>query len=246
MPASPTAEVSSAWRVDHRRAGVRLIASHEAPLGALLGIAGAAARQQLVARTVWLDRGRWTIPGDAVSGGFDGWLGVFILDGLVVRHVYAAGMRCCELLGPGDVLQPWDEGGVAGTLDPFAGWRVLEPTRIALLDAAFARRADRWPNITGELMRRSLARSQALAVLLALAHARRADVRLRALFWHLADRWGRMTPEGAVLSLTLTHSLIAQLTGLRRPSVSVTLADLERSGEIRRVDRGTWLIADRR
>ncbi|WP_147448045.1 Crp/Fnr family transcriptional regulator [Solirubrobacter pauli] len=246
MPSAPTVEVATAYGNARRRTGIRLIASHEAPLGPLLGVAGDAARQQLVGRTVWLDRGRWTVPGDGVSTGFEGWLGLLILDGLVVRHVYAGGMRSCELLGPGDVLQPWSEGGEPGTVDVFGGWRVLEPTRIALLDAAFARRADRWPSITGELMRRSLARSQALAVLLALAHARRADVRLRALFWHLADRWGRMTPEGAVLSLTLTHSLIAQLTGLRRPSVSVTLADLERSGEIRRVDRSTWLIADRR
>ena len=69
------------------------------------------------------------------------------------------------------------------------------------------------------------------------------DVRLRALFAHLADRWGRVTPEGIVLPLRLTHTVIAQLTGLRRPSVSISLGELERAGEIVRLTKGSWLIA---
>ena len=79
-------------------------------------------------------------------------------------------------------------------------------------------------------------------MLLALTQARRADVRLRTLFWHLADRWGRVTPNGIVLPLSLTHDLIAQLTGLRRPSVSLTLGELERAGEIVRVGRARWVL----
>ena len=67
--------------------------------------------------------------------------------------------------------------------------------------------------------------------------------RLRTLFWHLADRWCRVTPDGVVLPLRLTHSLIAQLTGLRRPSVSISLGELERAGEIVRLSKGSWLIA---
>lgn len=202
-----------------------------------------AARHQLVARTVTLELRAWSPLGNDFPPDFDGWLGMLVLDGLLVRQVDINGLRCCELLGPGDVLRPWDEDGPGAALESQACWRVLEPTRLALLDANFARRACRWPSVTAELMRRTLARSRSLSILLALTQARRADVRLRTLFWHLADRWGRVTPDGVLLPLSLTHRVISELTGLRRPSVSLSLGELERTGEIVRLSKGSWLIA---
>lgn len=225
------------WLVDGERVQVRLLDEDTALARTVARPAADAARRELVTQTLWIEPGRWSPPSDEFADGFDGWLGMLILDGLMVRQIHAGGMRCCELLGPGDVIRPWDEA-----LESFGSWRVLEPTRLALLDVDFAQRAHCCPGIAAELMRRTLTRSQTLGVLLALTHARRADVRLRTLFWHLADRWGRVTPDGVLLSLRITHSLIAQLTGLRRPSVSVTLGELERSGEILRLDRGTWLM----
>lgn len=227
----------------HDLSTVRLLDEDGDLAGPLEGALAEAARHQLLARTVWLDSGRWAPLDTDLPPRFDGWLGMLVLDGLLVRQLEVEGLRCCELLGPGDVLRPWDEDGGATSLDASACWRVLEPTRMALLDTAFARRASRWPSLTAELMHRTLARSRSLSVLLALTQARRADARLRTLFWHLADRWGRVTPDGIVLPLNLTHSVIAQLTGLRRPSVSLTLAELERNGEILRLDKASWLIA---
>ncbi len=224
------------------RSAVRVADEDPALLGPLEGEYAAAARHQLVARTMWRDPGRWEPLGADLPRRFDGWLGMLVLDGLVVRQLTVGGLRCCELLGPGDLLRPWDEDDGAATLEAEAVWRVLEPTRMALLDAGFARRASRWPTIQAELMHRSIRRSRSLSVLLALTQARRADVRLRTLFWHLADRWGRVTPDGIVLPLRLTHSVIAQLTGLRRPSVSLSLGELERSGEILRVSKTSWLL----
>jgi CRP-like cAMP-binding protein len=85
-------------------------------------------------------------------------------------------------------------------------------------------------------------RSRGLSVLLAARQARRADVRLRTVFWHLADRWGRVTPRGVRLELPLTHTIISQLTGMRRSSVSLNLGRLERAGEIVRLAKAEWLI----
>jgi CRP-like cAMP-binding protein len=201
-----------------------------------------AARHQLVARTVWAETGPWDPLAVDLPRRYEGWLGVLVLDGLLVRQVQLDDLCCCELLGPGDLLRPWDEDDRTSTIECQASWRVLEPSRFALLDAAFARRAGRWPTTTGELIQRTLRRSRSQSVLLALAQARRADVRLRVLFSHLADRWGRVTPEGIVIPLRLTHSVIAQLTGLRRPSVSISLAELERAGEIVRLAKDAWLI----
>jgi hypothetical protein len=201
-----------------------------------------AASHQLVARTVWTETGTWNPLAGDLPPGFDGWLGVLVLDGLLVRQVQLDDLCCCELLGPGDLLRPWDEDDGAGTIECRTTWRVLEPARFALLDGAFARRAARWPTVSGELLQRTLRRTRSQSVLLALTQARRADVRLRMLFSHLADRWGRVTPEGIVIPLRLTHSVIAQLTGLRRPSVSISLAELEREGEIVRLSKDAWLI----
>ncbi len=225
------------------RSAVRVIDEDAGLLGSLEGDLAEAARHQLVARTMWRDPGWWEPAGSDLPRRFDGWLGILMLDGLVVRQFTVGGLHCCELLGPGDILRPWDEEFGAATLASDATWRILQPTRLALLDAGFARRASRWPSLQVELMHRSLRRSRSLSVLLALTQARRADVRVHTLFWHLADRWGRVTPEGVVLPLRLTHSLIAQLTGLRRPSVSLSLGELERSGEILRLSKSSWLLA---
>jgi hypothetical protein len=224
------------------RLAVRVADEDPTLLGPLEGELAQAARHQLVARTVWRDPGRWEPLNADLPRRFDGWLGILVLDGLVVRQLTVGGLRCCELLGPGDLLRPWDEDDGTATVECEAVWRVLEPTRLALLDAGFARRASRWPTMHAELMHRSTRRSRSLTVLLALTQARRADVRLRTLFWHLADRWGRVTPDGVVLPLRLTHSVIAQLTGLRRPSVSLSLGELERSGEILRLSKSSWLL----
>jgi len=51
------------------------------------------------------------------------------------------------------------------------------------------------------------------------------------LFWHLADRWGRVTPDGVLVELELTHGLLSRLTSLRRPTVSATLKELRETGE---------------
>ena len=96
--------------------------------------------------------------------------------------------------------------------------------------------------MTAELLRRTSDRSHSLSISLAITQARRADVRVRDLFWHLADRWGRVTPDGVVLDARLTHTVIFQLTGLRRPTVSLTLADPKRTGEIVRLTKETWLL----
>jgi CRP-like cAMP-binding protein len=231
-----------ALRADPLRAAVRIIDEDPALCGDLPDHLLEKARQQLLARTMWVESGRWEPLAGDLPARFDEWLGLLVLDGLVVRQVELDGLRCCELLGPGDVLRPWDEDDGAGLIECHASWRVLEPTRVALLDGNFTRRASRWPTLTTELVQRALRRSRAQSILLAVTQARRADVRLRTLFWHLADRWGRVTPEGIVLPLRLTHSVIAQLTGLRRPSVSISLGELEHAGEIVRLSKSHWLI----
>ena len=66
-------------------------------------------------------------------------------------------------------------------------------------------------------------RAQRLAVMQAICQLNRVDRRLLSLFWHLAERWGRMTPDGVVVPLTLSHRMLGQLVGALRPTVSSAL-----------------------
>jgi CRP/FNR family transcriptional regulator, cyclic AMP receptor protein len=66
--------------------------------------------------------------------------------------------------------------------------------------------------------------------------------RLHAMLWLLAERWGRVTPEGVTLPLRLTHELLGQLVGAKRPTVSLAMKELEARGAVRRRLDGAWLL----
>jgi CRP/FNR family cyclic AMP-dependent transcriptional regulator len=198
-------------------------------------------RRRLTAPIVRVRHGAWTVP-ESLRRRREQWLGLLVVDGLMIRTLRVGTLECSELLGPGDVIRPWDGDDEAASLTSGLSWRVVEDTRLAVLDDAFTRLACQSPAVLSVLMERALRRSRSLAVQLAIGQARRADVRLLALFWHLADRWGRVTPDGVVIELELTHSLLSRLTSLRRPSVSVTLKELQASGELTRLSRSMWLL----
>lgn len=200
------------------------------------------AAQECVARVIALRPGEW--PGEeALLGPGDG-IGLLILEGLLVRRVGMDGRFGAELLGPGDLLQPWQEVADALTLSLSTTRKVLAPTRIAVLDLAFAAQLTRYPQLAGQLVGRALNRSRNLSVLMAIVHHPRIDTRLHALFWHLAGRWGRMHSDGVVLPLRLTHSVLAELIAARRPTVSSALAELARRGELAAREDGWYLLGD--
>ena len=123
------------------------------------------------------------------------------------------------------------------TLSQTTGWRVLEPTRVAVLDVEAARCLSAYPEVTGRLVGRALERARNLAINMAIVHQARVNVRLRMLLWHLADRWGRVRSEGVVLPLRLTHAVLADLVAARRPTVTTALTQLARQGAVQAVGR---------
>ena len=68
------------------------------------------------------------------------------------------------------------------------------------------------------------------------------DRRLKALFWHLAERWGRVSGDGVIVPLALTHRILGQLVGARRPTVSTALSELAEREELTRRPDGSWLL----
>jgi CRP/FNR family cyclic AMP-dependent transcriptional regulator len=195
--------------------------------------------EHCIAELMTLPRGRWTGQRrDITPQG----IGLLVLSGLLVRSVRVEEGYGAELLGQGDVLRPWQGEGAESSLTRTSGWRVLEPARIAVLDRRAAGRLARYPELTGRLVARALDRSRNLATAMAIAHHTRVEVRLHMLFWQLADRWGRVRPDGVIVPLRLTHSMLADLVSARRPSVSTGLSELARRGLVQRVADG-WLLS---
>jgi CRP-like cAMP-binding protein len=69
---------------------------------------------------------------------------------------------------------------------------------------------------------------------MAITHHPRIDRRLLLLLWHLADRWGRVTPDGIRVPMRLTHTLLADLVAARRPSVTTAFSQLQDEGHLSR------------
>ena len=199
----------------------------------------AQAVRECLSRVLGLPAGRWLASHAAASR--EG-IGLLVIDGLLVRRVGVDGRFGAEVLGAGDVLRPWQGEDAPPTLRVVTGWRVIEPTQLAVLDEQFARRLARYPEVTGRLVGRAVERSRNLAVNMAIVHQARVDVRLHMLFWHLAARWGRVRSDCVSLPLRLTHSVLADLTAARRPTVTSALSELSRRGLVHAGDDGWELL----
>jgi CRP/FNR family cyclic AMP-dependent transcriptional regulator len=225
---------------ERRLVGIRVLESQPDLAHGLDDEQAALARKHVVAVLDTIEQGPWS-PADAYEES-PGSIGLLVIDGVVARDLRIAGRWCSELLGPGDLLRPWDhDEGAAASLASDSAWTVLERTRVAVLDERFARVACRWPQLMAGLVSRTLRRSRWMAIMLAISNLTRVDERVVAVMWHLADRWGHVTPDGVVVPVPLTHEMIGKLVGAHRPSVTSALGELGRSGVLERRGDG-WLL----
>ncbi len=154
------------------------------------------ARRQLVAELIVAKTGSWM---PQVRTDVPGHLGLLVLDGLLSRDVILEKPLATELVGQGDLLRPSDRDGEDAPVPFGVSWTVLEPARLAVLDPTFARALGQWPSAMAAVLRGASNRAHSLAITLAVSNLRRVDVRLLMLLWYLADRWGRVTPEGVIV-----------------------------------------------
>jgi hypothetical protein len=187
------------------------------------------AEDECLAAEVVVDEGDWR-PEDAEGEAARNGIGLLILDGLVVRRVGAGGRYGAELLGRGDLLRPWDRGGEDTTLPFETSFRVMDRLYLAVLDPKATARLAPYPEVVSALIGRAMQRVSHLAVNMAIAHYPRIDHRVLLVLWHMADRWGKVTPDGVRIPLRLTHRLLADLVASRRPSVTTAIAHLEHEG----------------
>jgi CRP/FNR family cyclic AMP-dependent transcriptional regulator len=196
----------------------------------------ALALRALVVQTLIVDPGPWN---EFPNAGF----ALLVVEGLVVRETAVGGRLLPQVLGAGDVLESWPEP--EGVLAAEVSTTIAEQATVVALDGRFLAAAARWPALMVEVQRRLATQAHRLAVQGAICQLARVELRVLALLWHLAERWGRVGREGVVLPVKLTHETLGRFVGARRPSVTLAMGQLADDGLIARRDDGAWVLPPR-
>lgn len=218
---------------------VRLLDEDPELFTAIPRAAFAELRTRAVAPLLRLERGAWDggPPADPESC-----LGLLVLDGLLLHSVAVAEQPRSVLVGPGDLIRPWEQDEAMASVPFESQWDVLHPARIAVLDARFLALASRFPQVIPAVVARTTRRARWLTLQLAVTDVRRVDDRLMLFFWYMADRWGRVRPDGVLVPLPVTHDVLAQLVCAQRPTITSALRRLTDAGRIRRRRDRSWIL----
>lgn len=165
-----------------------------------------------------------------------------VVEGEVLKETTLATIPALELLGPGDILVPPLTASQQLEFRAVSRYVALTDASVAVLGARLARVATRWPEVSMFLHGQIAEQRHRASTHLAMLHLPRAADRILALFVDLAERFGRVTPNGIVIRLPLSHQLIGQLTGSRRPTTTLALQHLDDDGLLNRLGDGSWRL----
>jgi CRP/FNR family transcriptional regulator, cyclic AMP receptor protein len=170
-----------------------------------------------------------------------GLLCLFVLDGALTRETQLLDQRAVEFLGPGDVLRPI-EGTAWASLPYSPSLRAVVPSRIALLGEGFEANLPRMPGVAGQLEGRAIQRARTLGLQMAIVGIPKLRLRILAMLWHLADRWGRRENGAVIVDLPLHHAVLADLVRASRPRVTERLGELCDDGLLERRGSARWAL----
>jgi len=167
-----------------------------------------------------------------------------VLKGFLLRDIVAGGGSITELVGPGDVLTA-DAPDDDALLPVNVRWR--SPDRTLIADLATVEPSDpaAQAGLVDAISRRWQAQADRASVRCAITSIIRVDLRLLAYLWHLAGSFGVVAPSGVRLDLPLTHAVLAQLIGARRPTVTTAFRTLQERGDLQRDGRSIVLSRER-
>jgi CRP/FNR family transcriptional regulator, cyclic AMP receptor protein len=169
----------------------------------------------------------------------DTW-GTYVVHGLLVRSTCVGHCALPELLGPGELLPA--RAPIDGFLPAEETLTVVEPAELLVLHRWAAQAMARWPAVLSGLQRRADAQRQRAAVMGAIAHLPKVEVRLLAVLWHLAGTWGRVSPDGMIVPFPLTHAVLGRFVAAQRSTTTLALRKLVELGLVERRPDGSWLL----
>lgn len=166
---------------------------------------------------------------------------VIVTRGLLVREILIGETVSSELIGPGDIVAP--HADAASNIGQRVRWSVSTPSRVVTVTREALARDDHSGRLASRILHGVEQQLRRGSLHSAICRLPRVEDRILALLWHLAERWGRVTPGGVAIPITLTHVAIGRLVGARRPTVSLALKVLADDGLVTRRDDGAWLLA---
>lgn len=97
------------------------------------------------------------------------------------------------------MLRPWRafDAAIPGT----SRWGSSTTAVVAVLDARFVAAARRWPRLYRIVHDRMADQLDRAAVRAAIVGPPRVEQRVLGLFWQLAERWGKVRPDGVLPDL---------------------------------------------
>jgi CRP/FNR family transcriptional regulator, cyclic AMP receptor protein len=176
-----------------------------------------------------------------LTAGHEDSLGLLVLDGLIIVELEAGRSRVGWLIGANDLIRPWQLPEIPIATSP--RWRALTETRIAVLDHQFHQRAATKLRLIEELLARAAQTTHWLLAQSLLLSTPSVEERLLLWFALCGERWGRVTPDGVVVDLAVTHDLLGALVGAKRSTVTLALQSLAASGFLERDRTGSWLLS---
>lgn len=162
-----------------------------------------------------------------------------VVDGVVMRNIRLGQRTSAVLHGAGDVL-----AAERPEPEPFIAWsRALTPSEIVVLDSGLTAAISGVPALLARLVAAVDAQVAQLGLQTLLGQLVSISERLEVLLPELANRWGTVTANGVMLPAFLSHTVLAALIGVRRPSLTTALIELHDAGRLRRLPDRRWQLA---
>lgn len=197
-----------------------------------------AATELLRARVIVVNRPRWQPPEQDPQTTY----GLLLLDGLIGRRIRIGRAVSTELLSAGDILRPWEEPCLWSMIPPEVDWRVFRPTRVAIIDERITKIICSRPELVIAFSSRLYRRARHAEYIMAISHLPKVEHKLLATLWHLASNWGKVTPQGVYIPFRLTHEVLGEILGAKRPSVTTAMTHLQQRGEVATGAGGGYLL----
>jgi CRP/FNR family cyclic AMP-dependent transcriptional regulator len=173
-------------------------------------------------------------------------VGLVVTDGLLAAKLRVSGYTSTVILGAGDMVCACDIEAPPGSMPEDRTVLALTTLQLVAVDHRVLRSCLRWPAVGRALLECLTQRLRLSTLALALHQSPRIEERLWLALWQLADRFGRVSPSGATVSLPgVTHSVLAEVVAARRPSVTSAMKRLVVAGLVEVVGRHRWLLRQR-